>query len=41
MVSTKKIEKELQENARNRVKNVDKIKDLLKSIFFLEISNLK
>ncbi len=32
MVSTKKIEKELQENVRNRVKNVDKIKEVEKFV---------
>lgn len=32
MVSTKKIEKELQENVRDRVKNVDKIKEVEKFV---------
>jgi hypothetical protein len=32
MVSTKKIERELQENVRNRVKNVDKISEVEKFV---------
>jgi hypothetical protein len=32
MVTTKKIEKELQENVRNRVKNVDKLKEVEKFV---------